>query len=189
MLKEDICISECACFFLRRVVFRITHLHICHNAPYLPPKFCITFVFHFSWVLQPSQEKLKTMLMQNFRGQKRCMGDVQVAHKASARLVTKRKEPWEGERRKAKRVSPVFSFPPPFSRKIFIERERPSTYEEPSSPFLILVKYEQNSQNFSWHWDTTPFRLEVSCSLFVINSSAIFKNSFLFPDLFYYRYV
>ena len=25
------------------------------------------------------------------------MGDVQVAHKASARLVTKRKEPWEGE--------------------------------------------------------------------------------------------
>ena len=32
------------------------------------PKFCITFVFHFSWVLQPSQEKLKTMLMQNFMG-------------------------------------------------------------------------------------------------------------------------
>ena len=27
---------------------------------------CITFVFHFSWVSQPSQEKLKTMLMQNF---------------------------------------------------------------------------------------------------------------------------
>ena len=29
-------------------------------------KFCITFVFHSSSVLQPSQEKLKTMLMQNF---------------------------------------------------------------------------------------------------------------------------
>ena len=41
--------------------FPIMHL-IC------PPKFCITFVFHFSWVLQPSQEKLKTMLMQNFLG-------------------------------------------------------------------------------------------------------------------------
>ena len=27
------------------------------------PKFCITFVFHFFWVLQPSQEKLKAMLM------------------------------------------------------------------------------------------------------------------------------
>ena len=31
-----------------------------------PPKICITFVFHFSWVLQPSQEKLKTILMQTF---------------------------------------------------------------------------------------------------------------------------
>ena len=31
-----------------------------------PPKFCITFVFHFSW--DYSQEKLKTMLMQNFGG-------------------------------------------------------------------------------------------------------------------------
>ena len=27
---------------------------------------CKTFVFHFSWVLQPSQKKLKTMLMQFF---------------------------------------------------------------------------------------------------------------------------
>ena len=34
-------------------------------APPPPPKFCITFVFHFSCVLQPSQEKLNTMLMQN----------------------------------------------------------------------------------------------------------------------------
>ena len=39
--------------------FPIMHL-IC------PPKFCITFIFHFSWVSQPSQEKLKTMLTQNF---------------------------------------------------------------------------------------------------------------------------
>ena len=31
-------------------------------------KFCITFVFHSSWVLQLSQEKLKTKLMQNFGG-------------------------------------------------------------------------------------------------------------------------
>ena len=29
---------------------------------FCPPKFSITFVFHLSWVLQPSQEKLKTML-------------------------------------------------------------------------------------------------------------------------------
>ena len=32
--------------------------HISHNAPYLPPKFGTTFVFHLPWVLQPSQEKL-----------------------------------------------------------------------------------------------------------------------------------
>ena len=32
------------------------------------PKFCITYVFHFSWLLQPSQEKLKIMLMQFFWG-------------------------------------------------------------------------------------------------------------------------
>ena len=60
---------------------RIRHLLISHNAPYLPLKICITFVFHFSWVLQPSQEKLKTILMQNFGGHKRCiMGDVQVLY-------------------------------------------------------------------------------------------------------------
>ena len=45
-----------------------------------PPKVCITFVFHFSWVLQLSQEKLKTMLMQNFGRQIRCIvGNVEVA--------------------------------------------------------------------------------------------------------------
>ena len=54
-----------------------------------PGKFCITFVFHFSWVLQPSQEKLKTMLMQNFGGQIRCiMGNVEVAYKVFFVIVT-----------------------------------------------------------------------------------------------------
>ena len=54
---------------------------IMHHSPLPPLKFCITFVFHFSWVLQPSQEKLKTILMQNLGGQIRCiMGDVQVAN-------------------------------------------------------------------------------------------------------------
>ena len=46
------------------------------------PKFCRSFVFHFSWVLQPSQEKSKTMLMQNFGGQVRCIiGNVVVAYR------------------------------------------------------------------------------------------------------------
>ena len=52
-----------------------------------PPKVCITFDFHNSWVLQPSQEKLKTMLMQNFGGQIRCIfWDVHVANRL--RLAT-----------------------------------------------------------------------------------------------------
>ena len=47
----------------------------------MPPKFYITFVFRFSWVLQWSQEELKTILTQNFGGQIRLiMGDVQVAY-------------------------------------------------------------------------------------------------------------
>ena len=33
-----------------------------------PAQICMTFVFHFSWVSQPSQEKLKTTLTQNFGG-------------------------------------------------------------------------------------------------------------------------
>ena len=78
-------------FFSCETLFRkprILHLHISHNAPYFPPppppqklpnRVCLFFL-HFSWVSQPSQEKLKTMLMQNFGGQIRCiMGDVHVA--------------------------------------------------------------------------------------------------------------
>ena len=46
-------------FFYATSTFPIMHLTC-------PPQFCITFVFDFSWVLQASQEKLRTMLMQNF---------------------------------------------------------------------------------------------------------------------------
>ena len=58
------------------------------------PKFCITFDFHFSLVLKPSQEKLKTMLTQNLLwGQIRCiLGDVHVAIRlglATQQLCTK----------------------------------------------------------------------------------------------------
>ena len=75
-----------------RYNYFISHLHISDNAPYSPPsKFCVTFDFHFSWVLQPSQEKLKTVLMQIiffFGGGgvgvgeqiRYIMGDVQVAY-------------------------------------------------------------------------------------------------------------
>ena len=44
-----------------------------------PQKFCITFVFYFSSVLQPSQKELTTTLEQNFGEQTRCiLEDVQV---------------------------------------------------------------------------------------------------------------
>ena len=39
-----------------------------HLAPSSAPKFPITIVSNFSWVLQSSQEKLKTMVMQNIGG-------------------------------------------------------------------------------------------------------------------------
>ena len=45
---------------------RILHFHIDHNSPCLLPKFCVTIVSNFSWVLQSSQEKSKIMIMQNF---------------------------------------------------------------------------------------------------------------------------
>ena len=59
----------------------IHHFHVPHNTLCLSPKICTTFVFHFPWVLQSFQEKLKTILMQNFGRQTRCiMGDVEMAN-------------------------------------------------------------------------------------------------------------
>ena len=55
---------ECFALFWFDPVFATCTSPIMHLI--CPPKFCITFVFHFSWVLQPSREKLKTTLTQNF---------------------------------------------------------------------------------------------------------------------------
>ena len=60
-------------------------MYISHDAPYLPPppEFCITFqvVFDFSWILQPSQDKLRIIVMQNLGGQRRrIMGVAEVAY-------------------------------------------------------------------------------------------------------------
>ena len=43
--------------------FTRTKIHL-----FCPPKFCISVVFNFSWVLQPSLEKSNTMVMQNLKG-------------------------------------------------------------------------------------------------------------------------
>ena len=53
--------------FLKKCNLR--HFQISHNSPYLPwKKFRMTFVFLLCRVLQRSQEKLKTVLMQNLGG-------------------------------------------------------------------------------------------------------------------------
>ena len=65
---------------------RIRHLHFFYRTPCLPPprppphpKFCITFVFYFSWVLHSSQEKLNfcsknaAALMKFFYGKMRLL--------------------------------------------------------------------------------------------------------------------
>ena len=40
--------SECSFFLLRRFVFRLRHLHICHYSPYLPPKILHNLFFFIS---------------------------------------------------------------------------------------------------------------------------------------------
>ena len=50
-------------------VSSIHHLRISNLASFcLPTKFCIALVFNFPWLLQLSQEKLKTVLLQTFGG-------------------------------------------------------------------------------------------------------------------------
>ena len=59
---------------------KIQHLYISHNAPYLPTKILHNLCFSFLLGITAVQEKLKTMLVQNFGGQIRCiMGNVEVA--------------------------------------------------------------------------------------------------------------
>ena len=59
----------------------IRHLHIFHNAPYLPPKILHKHCFHFSWDGCNTQEKWKTKVTQNCGRQIRCiMGNVQLAN-------------------------------------------------------------------------------------------------------------
>ena len=57
--------------------------------------FSVTYVLHFSCVLRPSQEKLKTMLMQNVGGQIQIgfiMGKVEVAYCEYSLSLTEKKK-------------------------------------------------------------------------------------------------
>ena len=78
--KSFTSLLHCTYFEYATFTSPIMHLICAPPPPKKKKKCCTTFVFHFPWVLQPSQEKPKTMLMQHFGGQTRCiMGDVQVA--------------------------------------------------------------------------------------------------------------
>ena len=61
--------------FIAKTFFHLTfnrslmcHLHISHNAPYLPPQILHKHCFIFSWDGCNTQEKRKTKVMQFFRG-------------------------------------------------------------------------------------------------------------------------
>ena len=63
--------TKCTPLCFKAILIGITPLehsnaHYLPSRPLPPSQNCITFVFHFSWVLQPSQEKLKTIFLQNF---------------------------------------------------------------------------------------------------------------------------
>ena len=59
----------------------IHHLHISHNAPYLPLKILHKPCFSFFLGITAVPREIETMLMRNFVGQIRCvMGDVEVAN-------------------------------------------------------------------------------------------------------------
>ena len=53
----------------------IRHLHISHNAPYLPPKFCISIVFNFSYrtAVKPRRNEKQRLCNIWGGGQKRCI--------------------------------------------------------------------------------------------------------------------
>ena len=53
----------------QRQINQIHHFHIDYNAPrFTPQDFAETIVPNFFWVLQSSQEKSKTIVMQNLGG-------------------------------------------------------------------------------------------------------------------------
>ena len=59
----------------------IRQLHISHNAPNLPPTILHNLRFSFLLGITAVPREMKTMLMQNFGGQIRCiMGDVKVGN-------------------------------------------------------------------------------------------------------------
>ena len=61
------CRDSCGPLYWNQTCHCLFYIHYFHTDVY-PTKFCIMIVSNFSWVLQSSREKSKTMVMQNFGG-------------------------------------------------------------------------------------------------------------------------
>ena len=79
-ISFSLCILLCSRFPFHTWTSPIIHL-LCPLPPPPPPTILRRLCFQLSWVLQSSQGKLKTLLMQNWCGKTKCIkGDVQVAN-------------------------------------------------------------------------------------------------------------
>ena len=67
--KIPVCTLIAAAMAVSDLLYQIHLLHISHNAPYLPPRILHNLCFSFLLGTTAVQEKLKTILMQNFGGQ------------------------------------------------------------------------------------------------------------------------
>ena len=144
------------------IMLDIRHLQISYNTPCLPPpppKFSITFVFHFSWVLQPSQEKLKTCKV--FWGG------------AGGRVGGKQGALWE-----ICKCSPIFSSSHTFSitcsRSLFVSPCPPECYfqsETKIEPDLRLGEWLEYSKMPPNHFAG----LVCACLLANVNHSRVFE--------------
>ena len=135
-------------------------------------KFCITFVFYFSWVLQSSQPKSKTMLMQNCGGEgggqtNSIMEDEPMANKPALKLDNSTILISSSSCRERSAVSYVRrgGLWPTWSRKKGAKN--------------ILYCDNQDKQRVTIHWkrwqgNTLAFHL-ISCYL---NTPSVTRNSF-----------
>ena len=126
------------------------------------PTFCITFVFHFSWVLQPSQEKLKT-----------CKVFFGGGGGAGGRMGGKQGALWE-----ICKCSPIFSSSHTFSitcsRSLFVSPCPPECYfqsETKIEPDLRLGEWLEYSKMPPNHFAG----LVCACLLANVNHSRVFE--------------
>ena len=89
--REKKCFPQCVFgSLIEKQWLAIRHLHISHNSPYLPLKFCISIVLNFSYrtAVKPRRNEKQRLCNISGGGQKRCIvEDVQVAYGQILSLV------------------------------------------------------------------------------------------------------